>query len=267
MVLPLLLVAILPDQGLAQGAAHWEATLPRGPNAVGLDTLLLRDSTRPFTYPAIDSGRLGHRPLRLMIWHPAVPDDRSELSFGRYAEQVGLLLGRDYFVAGRYDEVIEQYRRAIEIDSTSPLALGIGQEGSFGLGDVYARQGRNDEAIAEYLRTTRLEGIPAGDLERFREGYAESGLKGVWRRRLEYELRDAGTNAEALRIASLLARVGDADQTAEWIERAYQDRAMALPFLAVLPTYDSVRSHPRFRAVLERMRLTDALERRGAAVP
>jgi adenylate cyclase len=178
----------------------------------------------------------------------------------------GMLLGRDYFVAGRYDEAIEQYRRAMEIDSTSPLALGIGQEGSFGLADVYARQGRNDEAIAEYLRTARLEGIPADDLARFREGYAESGLEGYWRRRLQYELREEGPNAEALRIAALLARVGDVEQTAQWIERAYADRAMALPFLGVLPIYDPVRSHPRFVAVLEKMDLTDAVARRAAAV-
>ena len=178
----------------------------------------------------------------------------------------GMLLGRDYFVAGRYDEAIEQYRRAMEIDSTSPLALGIGQEGSFGLADVYARQGRNDEALAEYLRTARLEGIPGDDLERFREGYAEAGLEGYWRRRLQYELREAGTNAEALRVAALLARVGDAEQTAQWIERAHADRAMALPFLGVLPIYDSVRSHPRFVAVLEKMHLTDAVARRAAAV-
>jgi tetratricopeptide (TPR) repeat protein len=172
-----------------------------------------------------------------------------------------MLLGRDYFVAGRYEEAIEQYRRAIEIDSTSPLALGVGQEGSFGLGDVYARQGRSEEAITEYLRTARLEGIPAEARERFREGYAASGLTGYWRRRLEYELREAGAGAEPLRIASLLARVGNGEQAATWLERSHEERAMALPFLAVLPIFDSVRSHPRFRAILERMKLGEAVER------
>ena len=144
----------------------------------------------------------------------------------------------------------------MEIDSTSPLALGTGQEGSFGLADAYAWQGRHDEAFAEYVRLARLEGIPEEELGRFREGYTESGLEGYWRRRLDYELREAGGKAEALRIASLLARVGDAEQAARWIERAYDEHAMALPFLGVLPVYDSVRGHPGFRAVLERMRLT-----------
>ncbi len=68
-----------------------------------------------------------------------------------------MLLGRDYFIAGQYDRAVEQHRRTIEMDSTSPLALGLGQEGSFGLGDVYERQGRDADAVAEYLRTARLE--------------------------------------------------------------------------------------------------------------
>ncbi|HEU5050956.1 MAG TPA: tetratricopeptide repeat protein, partial [Gemmatimonadales bacterium] len=170
----------------------------------------------------------------------------------------GMLLGRDYFIAGDYGRAIEQYRRAVEIDSTSPLALGLGQEGSFGLGDVYARQGRDAEAVAEYLRMARLEGIPAGEIERLREAFAASGLQGYWRQRLAFELGKAGPAPEPLRIASLLARIGDAEQTAEWVERAYAERSMALPFLAVLPAYEGVRQHPRFVAVLERMKLAQA---------
>jgi hypothetical protein len=66
---------------------------------------------------------------------------------------------------------------------------------------------------------------------------------------------------EPLRVASLWARVGDAGQAATWVERAYHERSMALPFLGVLPAYDEVRSHPRIGAILERMRLTEAWER------
>jgi TolB-like protein/DNA-binding SARP family transcriptional activator len=167
--------------------------------------------------------------------------------------RTGMLLGRDYFVAGRYDRAIEQYRRTIEIDSTSPLALGIGQEASFGVGDVYERQGRDAEAVAEYLRTARLEGIPGEELERMRRAFEASGLPGFWRRRLELEL--LGPAPEPLRVASLWARIGDADRTAEWLERAYGERSTALPFLAVLPVYERARAHPRVAAILEAMNL------------
>lgn len=166
----------------------------------------------------------------------------------------GILLGRDYFVAGQHDRAIAQYLRMAEIDSTSPLALGVGQEGSFGLGDVYQRTGRHDAAATEFLKLARLEGIPDEGRERLAEAYADGGLRGYWRRRLELE-RGAAEAGDPLRLASLWARAGDAGRTAEWLERAYRERSMALVFLGVLPTYDEVRSHPRIATILARMKL------------
>ncbi len=57
-----------------------------------------------------------------------------------------------------------------------------------------------------------------------------------------------------------MARIGDAEPTAEWLERAYEERSMALPFLGVLPMYERVRSHPRIVAILERMKLNGVAE-------
>jgi TolB-like protein/DNA-binding SARP family transcriptional activator len=185
----------------------------------------------------------------------AIAERIRALELDPLSSRSGFLLGRDYFAAGRYDEAIEQYRRAMEIDSTSPLALGTGQEGSFGLGDVLARQGRDADALAEYLRMARLEGIPAEELDRLRQAFAASGLRGYWRERLDVELRAAGPGPEPLRIASFHARIGDADQAAEWVERAYEERSMALPFLGVLPFYEGVRGHPGIAAVIQRMGL------------
>jgi tetratricopeptide (TPR) repeat protein len=175
--------------------------------------------------------------------------------------RTGILLGRDYFAAGQYDRAVEQYHRMTEMDSTSPLALGMGQEGSFGLGDVYERVGRDADALTEYLRAARLEGTPAEEIERLRRAFADSGLRGYWRARLELELRGAGAGPEPLRIASLWARVGDAERTAEWVERAYQERSMGLPFLGVLPLYAGVRSHPRIASVIRQVKLEGAAER------
>jgi hypothetical protein len=55
--------------------------------------------------------------------------------------------------------------------------------------------------------------------------------------------------------------VRDAEQTAAWLERAYQERSVALPFLGVLPTYERVRSHPKVVAILEQMKLKNVGER------
>ena len=83
------LCTFVPGASDAQRAAHWEAALRRGPNAVGLDTLQLRDSQRTFRFEGGDSGRSGARPVRLLIWRPAASRSRSALTFGHYAELVG----------------------------------------------------------------------------------------------------------------------------------------------------------------------------------
>lgn len=251
----------LGEAHVAQGIIHfyfdrdWEAAEREYRRAIDLNA---SDSHAYHMYAnyLIAMGRLDE----------AIAARRRALELDPLSHRSGMLLGRDLAVAGRYDEAITQYRRAMEIDSTSPLALGTGQEGSFGLADAYAWQGRHTEAFAEYMRLARLEGIREEEIERFRQAYAESGLTGYWRLRLDYELREAGGRAEAMRIASLLARVGDAEQTVRWIERAIDEHAMALPFLGVLPMYDNVRAHPRFRSVLERMRLDEATKRRAKAI-
>ena len=199
----------------------------------------------------------------------AIAARRRALELDPLSIRTGTLLGRDYFVAGEHERAIEQYRRTMEIDSTSPLALGIGQEASFGLADVFERQRREAEAAAEFLRTARLEGITPADLEALREAFEAGGLAGYWRRRLALELRDTSPQPDPLRIASLYARVGNAERSAEWVERAHAERSMALVFLGVLPAYDGVRSHPRIARVVEQMGLRNLgePERRTTASP
>ena len=197
----------------------------------------------------------------------ALAERRRALALDPLSIRTGILLGRDYLVAGRYEEAIGQFRRMIEIDSTSPLALGIGQEGSFGLGDVYVRQGKEAEAFAEYLRGARLEGMTPAQLSALREAFETGGLRGYWRRRLALELEDTASPPEPLRVASMWARIGEAEQAARWVQRAYDARSMALPFLGVMPPYDGVRDHPGIRAVLQRLSLTEAAERIGRLRP
>ena len=93
------------------------------------------------------------------------------------------------------------------------------------------------------------------------EAFETGGLRGYWRRRLALELEDTASPPEPLRVASMWARIGEAEQAARWVQRAHDERSMALPFLGIMPPYDGVREHPGIRAVLERLKLTEAAER------
>jgi hypothetical protein len=66
--------------------------------------------------------------------------------------------------------------------------------------------------------------------------------------------RSRKTFVSPVDVASLYAFAGDKDQCLEWLERAYQVRDPSLPYLWY-PDYDSVRSDPRFRDLLQRMKL------------
>jgi hypothetical protein len=59
--------------------------------------------------------------------------------------------------------------------------------------------------------------------------------------------------ASAVWIAILYARRGDKDKALHWLEQAYRDRDDTLPSMKVEPAFDTLRSNPRFQAVLRRV--------------
>jgi serine/threonine-protein kinase len=58
-----------------------------------------------------------------------------------------------------------------------------------------------------------------------------------------------------LHIADVYAGLGEAAQTCDWLERAYEHRNGFLVGLSVSPAYDLVRDDPRFQALVARMHL------------
>jgi len=57
-------------------------------------------------------------------------------------------------------------------------------------------------------------------------------------------------------IALVYYGLGDKDRVFEWLEEAYQERAMPTE-LQVDPLWDGLRSDPRFTALLKKMGLAD----------
>jgi len=50
-------------------------------------------------------------------------------------------------------------------------------------------------------------------------------------------------------------RLGQKDRAFEWLEKAYEDHDSGLVSIAVEPMFDPIRSDPRFKDILRRMKL------------
>jgi tetratricopeptide (TPR) repeat protein len=123
-------------------------------------------------------------------------------------------LGRAYGSKGRYEEAI----RALEKWRAVPK----GRQGrGFGmLGAMYAYAGRRDDALA------LLE---------------------------EVERRSLRTYVSPVSISGVYMALGETDRAFAWLDRAYAERDPALVNLRVEPSFDPLRGHARFQALVRRL--------------
>jgi hypothetical protein len=58
-------------------------------------------------------------------------------------------------------------------------------------------------------------------------------------------------------VAEVHGARGEADQAFEWLERTFAQRDPGLTYLKIDPFLKNLRADPRWRALLERLRLAD----------
>jgi TolB-like protein/Tfp pilus assembly protein PilF len=158
-------------------------------------------------------------------------------------------LGWILYLARRYDEAIEQYQKAVDLDPDlfRPHRL---------LGLAYLQKDRQDQAIAEIQKSVILSG---GSLEeKAYLGYA----CGVAGRRSEAikMLGELKARAEREYVSPYLMALvgmglGNKDQALSWLDQAYDARSVNLIYLNVEPIFDNLRSAPRFNDLLRRVGL------------
>ena len=147
----------------------------------------------------------------------------------------------------QYDRAIEEVPKTFELDPNFFWA-------HFVLGEAYLQKGEYGRAIAALNR---------GNVPQFRDGhlgyaYAVSG-ESEKARKLIQELQ-AGSQPEhqvPYHLAMIYFGLGETDRAFECLEKACEARSTQLFWIKVLPELDSVRSDPRFQAILRRMNLAD----------
>jgi serine/threonine protein kinase/tetratricopeptide (TPR) repeat protein len=155
-------------------------------------------------------------------------------------ENVGDML----YLARRYDEAEAQLLKTLELDPNFFVAQGT-------LAKIYEAKGMYKEALELGLR-----GESPEDAARVRKIYAASGIKGIWRARLEYLLeRSKREHVSPFTIATLYTRLDEKDKAFEWLEKALEARGILFTYLVTDPRFDNIRSDPRYIALLARANL------------
>jgi TolB-like protein/DNA-binding winged helix-turn-helix (wHTH) protein/Tfp pilus assembly protein PilF len=169
-----------------------------------------------------------------------------------------------FYLARHFDLSVEQSRKSLELAPEFPWA-------HYDLGQVYERTGRAREAIQEFMKAEEMFGLSQDRLAELRRVYHQSGEKRYWRQILAfcregskqprkfastsgYGHCDYMQNAD---VAAVQVRLGEFNAALESLERGYAKHETELIYLKVDPSWDNLRSDPRFQNLLRRVGLTN----------
>lgn len=157
-------------------------------------------------------------------------------------------VGWTHYGARRFEDALAEFRRALHIDPNAPYPL-------WAIGMTYMELGRHSEAIASLEKavevTTRRQSHYLGLLG---GAYAAAGRKAEALDLLgELTRRSSSEYIAPFHLAFIHVPMGNADEAIDCLERACAERNALGWWPRSCPFYDSLRSHPRFPALLAKI--------------
>jgi serine/threonine protein kinase/tetratricopeptide (TPR) repeat protein len=158
-------------------------------------------------------------------------------------------VGWALYFARRFDESIEELRNIVASDPEFSLPY-------MWLAGNFAAKKMWGEAIAASQKFVELSGEAAIGVSLLGSVYGSAGMKDQALKILE---RLDGLSKDryvgSLHRAFVWVGLGEKNKALENLERAYEGRESAMAYLKVWPIFDSLRSEPRFQALLKKMKL------------
>jgi len=156
-------------------------------------------------------------------------------------------VGRVQYFVREYDQAIENYRAALEMDPTFFFTHTL-------LGQAYLQKGIFKPALAAFQTAARLTGDSAFTLARLAHGQARAGEGGKARGLLKRLQAIAKRGyVSAYDFALVYAGLEHEEETFTWLKRALAEGSIWLGYLNVEPAFDALRGHPQFQSLLKRI--------------
>ena len=158
-------------------------------------------------------------------------------------------LGLRYYMNRQYDLALEHQRNALELDSHYSWS-------QMSLGQIYVETGKLDEAIqAMQLGIQLMERTPYG-LSWLGFAYARAD-RTEDAKKILVELQDLAQKEYVLpsSFALIYTGLGEIEQAFGWLEKAVDEFDISMLHFHGAPTFDSLRSHPRYETLLRKMNL------------
>jgi Tfp pilus assembly protein PilF len=160
-------------------------------------------------------------------------------------------LAVEFWFKRQFDRAENQLQRTLSMDPGNSLAYDF-------LGQILWKINKPAEAFSAFEKARTLEGVFSGEeIGEMRKAYETFGLSAYLRKvnELRQQHLARGKYQSALIIALEYAAAGVDGDALDWLERAVHEHSTWLPELKVDPTWDSLRSQPRFIAVLKKIGL------------
>ncbi|HKR85987.1 MAG TPA: winged helix-turn-helix domain-containing protein [Terriglobales bacterium] len=154
-----------------------------------------------------------------------------------------------YYLAHNYGAAIEQGRNAVELDPNFAAAHLV-------LGEAYVQTGRYDEALVELQAAAKLSGDNPLYLAQVAVANAAAGKRQEALRivaQLQKLSRERYLSPYA--IAQVYAALNDKEHTFQWLQTAFDDRAVWMSYLGVDPLFDRFHSDQRYHNMLRHVGL------------
>ena len=167
------------------------------------------------------------------------------------AVRVSFNFAVESFFERDFDRALERTQKIVSLDPNNAIAYGF-------LEAILWRQNKPVEAFDAAERANALEGIfSQQEMAEMRKAYDVGGYSGYLRKENESRQQHLarGKYQSPLIIALVYARAGANSEALDWLEKAVEERAPWLPEMNNEPTWDGIRSHPRFIALLKKIGL------------